>query len=130
MAPAGRDEEGLPAEDWPAEPPGAPVDPELGTGTPETEGEDEAQGVVEAEEEEPEPEPEGEVPVAVEDPEPVPVAVTVAEPVGPLEETVEDSVMVRVLVEQSWQSASPRTARHRLMGMLIRPLPESECWWQ
>ena len=75
----------LPAEDWPAELPGAPVDPELGTETPGTEAEGEAQGVDEAEEELG-PEPEGEVPVAV----------AVAEPVGPLEEMVEDSMMVRV----------------------------------
>ena len=72
-------------EDWPAEPPGAPVDPELGMEAPGTEGKWDAQGVDEAEEELG-PESEGEVPVAV----------AVAEPVGPLEEIVEDSVMVRV----------------------------------
>jgi hypothetical protein len=78
-----------------------------------------------------EPGPEGEVPTAVvEVPDPVPVAVAVAEPVEPEPGIVDDSTMVLVKVEQSWQSASPRTARHRLIGMLIRPLPELELWWQ
>lgn len=116
---AERDEEGRPAgEDEPAE---TPEGPELGMGTPVTEGEEEE-----------EPEPEGEVPTAVvELAEPVPVAVAVAGPVGmPEPGIVDDSTMVLVRVEQSWQSASPRTARHRLIGMLIRPLPESEFWWQ
>lgn len=33
-------------------------------------------------------------------------------------------------MDPSWQSASPRTARHRLIGMLIRPPLESELWLQ
>jgi hypothetical protein len=122
VAAAERDEEGRPAgEEWPAETPGAPEGPELGTGIPVTEGEEGE-----------EPGPEGEVPTAVvEVAEPVAVAVTVAEPVGtPEPGIVEDSTMVLVRVEQSWQSASPRTARHRLIGMLIRPLSESALWWQ
>lgn len=52
-----------------------------------------------------------------------------------VEETmVEVSVSQGVVVAEpeppSWQSASPRTARHRLMGMLMRPPEEEDCCLQ
>jgi hypothetical protein len=57
--------------------------------------------------------------VGMEDP--VTEATGVAEVAAGVVEAVEKDVIV-----PSWQSASPRTARHRLMGMLTRPPLESE----
>lgn len=50
-----------------------------------------------------------------------------------VEVSVSQGVVVAEEVEPeppSWQSASPRTARHRLMGMLMRPPEEEDCCLQ
>lgn len=52
---------------------------------------------------------------------PVTEATGVAEVAAGVVEAVEEEE-----IGPSWQSASPRTARHRLMGMLTRPPLESE----
>lgn len=53
-------------------------------------------------------------------------AVVAAAEVGMEDPVTEGTGVAEEEVDPSWQSASPRTARQRLMGMLIRPPLESE----
>jgi hypothetical protein len=152
---------GLEAEDWPAETPGAPGEPDmLGATGPVMAGPEGpvmeavpagmvpagmvpagavgiapagAVGIA----------PAGAVPVGIVAPGmtvdstmaevSVSHGVVVASAGGELEATVGVTIAsfsAGVLEPASWQSASPRTARHRLMGMLMRPPEVEELCWQ
>lgn len=70
-------------------------------------------------------------------PEEVAVAVAVAVVVEVVTAAVVEAAVLEATPEEvlepeppSWQSTSPRTARQRFTGMLIRPPPELLCWSQ